>query len=830
MIADRSDLIGESLGQYKIVALLGAGGMGEVYRAEDSRLGRQVALKLLPPSMRDDPERRARLRREAQAASRLHSPHVAATHDLGEVDGALFIVMEYVKGETLSRRLERGPVDLPRAVRFAMQIADALDEAHGLGILHRDIKSANLMITGRDRVKVLDFGLTRFTESFFAGDQQLTSAITLDQPTAAGALLGTVSYMSPEQALGQGVDHRSDIFSLGVVMYEMVTARLPFAGKTPLAISNAILHAAPAALDGNHGEATVAFQRIVGRCLEKNPEARYQSARELHDDLEQLRRGLDASAYLESTGTGSVVAGAASVAPSLPASASASPLPSPASQACRVVAVMPFANITGRPDDDWIGTGIAETVTADLKAIRGLTVIGSERVYDAMHRAGPAGTAGAEHGDFDEPSAIDLGRRLGAAWIVTGGFQRMADALRITARAVDVGSGTVARTVKVDGQMAEIFQLQDRVVQELAGDLNRALGLSELSVEERTSFPSLAAFECFSRGRLRLREATRDSMDQAILLFEQAVELDPGYALAWAALAAAYAMKGQFQGSSALVDKAAQMARRALALDPRLPEAHQWLGSAYQHQGKAEKAGEHLAQAIRLDPTNNISHLLLSRVLWLRQARIDEAIESAEQALRLNPEAGHIHMQLGLMYTLRGRYEEAEAACLKAIEREQRADLGLDEMRSLGARMRLGYVYYRQGRYDEAVRAYRLELNGLTARQDHALSGRTLIELQQKLGAALLRLGRAEEADQLLRQATRGYEQRRSAGADDPATQYYMACAYALLGDAERAVQLFAASSEKLPAYNRWRGARDPDLESIRVELVAGGWIEVVEA
>ncbi len=821
MTADHSDLIGKSLGQYKVVALLGAGGMGEVYKAEDSRLGRQVALKLLPPAMRDDPERRARLRREAQAASRLHSPSIAATHDLGEIEGSLFIVMEYVEGETLSRRLERGPLDLPRAIRVAMQVADALDEAHGVGILHRDVKSANLMITGRERVKVLDFGLTRFTESFFAGDHQLTSAITLDQPTVAGALLGTVSYMSPEQALGQPVDHRSDLFSLGVVMYEMVTANLPFVGGTPLAISDAILHAAPPAMGGDPGEAGVAYERIAGRCLEKAPEARYQSARALHDDLEQLRRGLDASAYLESTGSGSVVAHPASVAPSLPSPAR---LPAPAPEACRVVAVMPFANITRRRDDDWIGTGIAETVTADLKAIRGLTVIGSERVYDAMHRTGVSGV-----GDVGEPGAIDLGRRLGAAWIVTGGFQRMAEALRITARAVDVGSGEVARTVKVDGPMAEIFQLQDRVVHELGGDLNRAAGLSSVSRDQRTSFPSVAAFECFSRGRLRLRESTRDSMDQAILLFERAVELDPGYALAWAALAAAYGMKGQFHGLPALIDKAAQMSRRALALDPRLPEAHQWLGSAYQHQGKVDEARHHLAEAIRLDPTSSISHILLSRVLWLHQARIDEAIEAAERALRLSPEAGHIHMQLGLMYTLRGRYQEAETACLKAIELEQRADLGLDEMRSLGARMRLGYVYYRQGRYDEAIRAYQQELAELAAHQDHALSERTMIELQQKLGAALLRGGRAEDAGKHLARAIESYRARRAAGTDDPATQYYVACAHALAGDVEQAVRLFTASSEKLPAYNRWRGARDPDLEAVRSELVAGGLIEAAD-
>ena len=299
-MGDRSGMVGKTLGHYKVMAFLGAGGMGEVYRAEDTRLGREVALKFLPPSLQDDQSRRARLLREAQAASRLHSPSIATTHDISEIDGALFIVMEYVEGETLSSRLRRGPVSLSQAVRLAMQAADALDEAHGLGIIHRDIKSANLMITGRGHLKVLDFGLTKFVDSLVDDAHRAISAITLDQPTAPGVLLGTLSYMSPEQALGRPLDHRSDLFSLGIVMYEMVTAKLPFVGNTSMAVSDAILHAAPEALDLEHGEASAAYERIVRKCLEKTPEARYRTARELYDDLRQLRRSLDAMEYTES--------------------------------------------------------------------------------------------------------------------------------------------------------------------------------------------------------------------------------------------------------------------------------------------------------------------------------------------------------------------------------------------------------------------------------------------------------------------------------------------------------------------------------------------------
>ncbi|MCP3964696.1 MAG: protein kinase [bacterium] len=810
-------MIGTTIGPYKVEALLGAGGMGEVYRADDSRLGRQVALKFLPPAMQDDPERRARLRREAQAAARLHSPSIAATHDIGEVDGSLFIVMEYVEGETLSRRLEGGPLSLPRAVRWAMQIADALDEAHALGILHRDIKSANLMITARGRIKVLDFGLTKFVDSALHGNHRATSAITLDEPTAAGVLMGTVSYMSPEQALGREVDHRSDLFSLGVVMYEMATGKLPFVGNTALAISNAVLNTAPAPMGLGPGEASAAWERIVGKCLEKAPEARYQSAREVYDELRLLRRGLDAEEYIESSGPVSGMAGASALT-DRPGDSSLRSLGAGSGAVPHVVAVMPFGNITRQETDEWIGTGIAETVTADLKAIPGLSVAGSERVFEVMQEAG----AGRE---FDERIAIDLGRRLGAAWIVIGGYQRMGEVLRITARTVDMGSGTVVKTVKADGPTAEIFDLQDRVVRELGQDFNRALGHSSVGAVERAYVPPVEAFECFSRGTIRFRTASRDSIDEAILLFEQAAEIDPGYAQAWAGLAAAYGIKGGSLSLPKLFDKAMRAGRRAVELDPLLPQAHQWLGSAYNNLGEEGRAIEHLEQAVRLDPTNSIAHILLSRVLWLRQGRLEEALEAAERARRLSPESGNVQMQLGLLYTLLGRYDEAEAASRKAAELQKRTTFGFDEMRTVGAHMRLGYVHYRQGRWDEAIDAYRRERADLEARRDHALSERTAIELRQKLGAALLRGGRAEEGKRQLTRAIESYRQHRETGADDPFTQYYVACAHALLGDSERAVRYFTASSKQLDAYNRRRGATDPDLESVREQLAAAGLI-----
>jgi len=526
-IRDRDlGLIGSTIQHYRIDELLGVGGMGEVYRGEDLRLGRSVALKFLPQALKSDPESRARLLNEARAASMLRSPNIAVTYDIGEHAGTDFIVMEYVEGELLSLRIAKAPLPPREAVEVALQVADALDEAHSRGIVHRDIKSANLIRTERGLVKVLDFGLAKFMH-------RGSPDVTRTELSVAGMVIGTVSYMAPEQALGHAVDHRADLFSLGVVLFEMVSGRVPFTGTTPTEIIDHILHQVPPPLSQTAADVPAALDAVVARALEKQPEFRYQSARDMYKDLQAAGAAMDGAPRHR---TSRVTAAAAA----------------PVSNA---VAVMTFANITGEPTDDWIGTGIAETVSADLKNIHGLTIIGRARVYDALRNLSP-------DAHLQDALAIDIGRRLGATWVVVGGFQRLGGMVRITTSFVDVASGEVRRTVKIDGRIDDIFALQDKIVYELSQGLNLALRGTEIAGIERRETRSVEAYESYARGMMNLRQATRESIDRAIAAFEDATAHDPEYAMAWAALGGAFGLKASFLNIPEMTGKAIEVVCR----------------------------------------------------------------------------------------------------------------------------------------------------------------------------------------------------------------------------------------------------------------------------
>src|SRR5262249_8133313 len=420
------------------------------------------------------------------------SPYTAAIYDIGEYEGSSFLVMEFVVGETLSTRLERGPVPIFEAIDIAMQVADALDEAHSLGIVHRDIKSSNLIITERGLVKVLDFGLAKVSGNLsVAAGHNYDSDPTakLGQETAIGVVQGTVSYMSPEQALGQTVDHRSDIFSLGVVTYEMLTARLPFSGDSATEVIDHIVHDEPPALARFNYSVPHELERIVRKTLEKSPAFRYQSAREMYIDLRNLQRDLDSK---KRTANVSTYATAEQQPTALLSESKRLVNGAAAPRLENSVAVMTFSNITKDPVDDWIGSGIAETVTSDAKKIHGLSVIGRERTFDVLKELSTGYLT-----DFDEKVAIDVGRRLGASWILGGGYQRIGDMIRITARVVDVKTGTIIRTVKIDGKISEIFDLQDKIVYELSQGLNLELHTSEIKEIEYDETESVEAYESF---------------------------------------------------------------------------------------------------------------------------------------------------------------------------------------------------------------------------------------------------------------------------------------------------------------------------------------------
>jgi tetratricopeptide (TPR) repeat protein/TolB-like protein len=678
-----------------------------------------------------------------------------------------------------------------------MQVADALGEAHSRGIVHRDVKSGNIMLTPRGQVKVLDFGLAKFIQPT-DGRAAVDAAITFEH-TMAGLVMGTVSYMSPEQALGRTVDGRSDLFSLGVVLYEMLTGRLPFQGDTFAAAVDAILHDSPPPPGRFTSNLPAGIEPILRKALEKKAEFRYQTARDFYIDLHNLRDTLEEYERHRTSSVRAVEAGPGIHAPS------------------NSIAVMTFSNITREPSDEWIGSGIAETVTADLKNVHGIALIGRERIFDALRNLQSGETSG-----FDDRFAIEIGRGLGARWIISGGYQRFGEQLRITARFVEVDTGVVLRNVKIDGPLTDIFGLQDRIVFELTQGLKLELGGSEIAEIRKAETRSVEAYELYSRGTMTLRMASRDAPDRSISLFEKALAIDPEYAEAWAGLGGAYQLKGAFLNLPELLEKAIECERRALALDPMLADAHTWLGGSLLALGRTDEALAALQQAIAIHPEEARAWSTLARVYWIGRGDVAQGIEALTRAVTINPQFGYGHLQLAFLYTESGDYEAAEAAALKAVNLQERYISGEEGLLIVGAHTRLGYVYYRQHRYAEAVKEFQSELLFLSA-SDHVLKERALIELHQKLGAAYLKLGQHEDAERHLRLAIKSFEERVARGADDPQTKYYAAVAYALKGESDRAIKYLEQTFPRLGALNRTRMASDPDLESIRPLMLARG-------
>jgi serine/threonine protein kinase/Tfp pilus assembly protein PilF len=788
-------MVGSTIQHYRVRDRLGAGGMGEVYLAEDTRLGREVALKFLPANAQNDPERRARFLTEARAASALRSSNIAAIYDIGQHEGADYIVMEYVDGELLSHRIHRSPVAVREAVDIAAQIVDALLEAHGRGIVHRDIKSANIIVTGRGQVKVLDFGLAKFLEPP-SGQASLDVALTVGQDTLAGAVLGTVSYMAPEQALGRNVDQRSDLFSAGVVIYEMLTGKLPFEGRSFGEVVDAILHHVPPPVTRLNHAVPLSLESLVRKALEKNADLRYQTAREMFVDLQRVRTELDEferHGHLRSSANhGQAV------------------VPAPDN----AIAVVTFTNITREPADEWIGSGIAETVSADLKNVQGLSVIGRERVFDALRNLESPSSSGQ-----DDRLAIELGRGLGARWIVSGAYQRIGESIRITARFVEVSTGAVLRNVKIDGRLSEIFGLQDRIVFELTQDLNLTLEPSTINQIQQPETRSVEAYELYSRGMLSLRMATRDAPDRAIHFFEKALASDREYAEAWAGLGAAYQIKGSFLGLPELLEKALAAADEALSRDPRLAEGYVVRGSAQFALGRLDDSLKSYGDAIALDPKSARAHAQLARVHWVGRGDLRAGVAELERAVAINPQFGYAHHQLSYLYTELGEYASAEREARKAVDLQEQYISGEEGFLVVGAHTRLGYVFYRQGQYEDALSEYQTELLFLSS-SDHVLKERSLIELHQKLGAALVRLGRDAEGRRHLKLAIRKYEDRAAIGEVEAATQYYVAAAFALQDDAENALRLLE-SSVRRQRWNQERALRDPDFEPLRPAVEA---------
>jgi serine/threonine protein kinase/tetratricopeptide (TPR) repeat protein len=772
-------MLGETIGHYRLTERLGAGAMGEVYLAEDTRLHRPVALKMLPVAASEDQAAAARLVREARVASALTHPNIAVIYEIGEVEREGrrhgFIAMEYVPGRTLAQIASERRLEVGEILGIARQVADALAEAHERGVVHRDIKPGNVMMTDRGFVKVLDFGLAKYAPS--GSEETATWSGTHRLLEPPGAVMGTLAYMSPEQARGGIVDERSDVFSLGVVLYELLEGRRPFTGSNAVELLEAILRESPPPLVGHEGPLARELGQVVLRMLEKERERR-------HPDMGAVRRDLESLLL----GRAPAVSSSASDAPS--------------------IAVMSFINITRGNEDDWLGTGIAETVTSGLASVPELTVVSRGRVVEVLRKLG--GTEGNE-----DVLAPRLGRELGVRLIVSGGYQRLLDQVRVTARVTDLNSGTVVQTLKLDGSMTGIFDLQDRILGELSAGLRLHLPASAARNRDLYETHSVEAYEAFAKGLINLRAESPDALDRAVVYFERSVALDPDYASAHAQRGLAYELKADYLSMPELYERALASLDRALVLRPGFVQAHRSRASVLLALGREEAAVTAVERALALDPGAASAYQTLGRIHFIGFGDFARAAEYYEKALALNPQAGWSALQLAHCLALLGDSTRAEAAAWRAVVLQEEFLSGREGQLIVGAYVRLGQAFALQGRYDEALHQFGRELEFLQ-RVDHALRSRIFIELHQRIGDARVRAGDAAGGKSALNLAVEAFERRLRTGADDPFTRYYAACAYAVRGDVEAALDSLEKAASLRRRLTVARARVEPALESLR--------------
>lgn len=767
-------LTGAVLGHYRVFERLGSGGMGDVYRAEDVRLQRIVALKTL----RGDDGRggTARLLAEARAASALTHPHIAVVYEIGQAEHASqpldYIAMEFVEGRTLAAMTASGLNDLDVVLDIFEQIADALVEAERLGIVHRDLKPANVMVTPAGRVKVLDFGVAqRRPQVAVAADDPTQTSDAVDLP---GGFAGTVEYAAPEQLTGRPVDVRADLFSFGVMLYEIVGGRRPFPGQNAAQILETILtREVPPFPDRQRDPRLPALERLTRHLLARDRDKRLPSSVGLRGTIESIRTGRGLSA---DDGDGD-----------------------------RTVAFAGFVNISGNADDDWLGTGITETLTTDAAQIDGVSVVPRERVSETLKTLRQSSDAA------DERLFLQAARHLRARWVVSGGFQRALDAVRVTASLTDVGSGELVRTTRVDGSVHAIFELQDRLVRELASLLRAAIAPAASSPETEV----VSAYEAFSRGLINRRAESFESLDRAVILFERAVALDPAYARAHIELGAAYGAKADYLSMPELNDRAVASLKRALDLQPGSARAWRELGATLTSLGQDVEAIAALNRALAIDPDEASALGSMGRVLFVRQARFREAAEWFERALEKNANAGWYWLQLAHCAALLRDYDRGERAAARAIELQEAFLSGREGLFIAGGYMRAGHLAALRGRDRDAIDFFQREID-FVVRTEHPLRHRIPVELNARLGAAYLRVGEARKADGVFDVALETFERRVRLGADDPFTRYYAAAIHALRGEAEPALAFLERAMTQQPAFTTARAAIEPEFEGLR--------------
>jgi serine/threonine protein kinase/cytochrome c-type biogenesis protein CcmH/NrfG len=603
------ELAGRVVSHYKLEEVLGSGGMGVVYRAKDLALGRQVAIKILPEVL--SATLRNRLMREADACVRLQHPAVATYFESGENGPTAFIAMELVAGRTLLERIKSGPIPVDEAVAVTHCVLEALVHAHSAGILHCDIKPANIMLTGPRTAKLLDFGLAKHLRAVSA------DAVTGDI-TGPAVIAGTIGYMSPEQILNQTLDARSDVFQVGTVLYEMLTGQPAFPGATALARLAAVLSQEPPSLTAPGVPAELAA--MVNRAVARKPDVRFPTAASMLRELIAISAG--------------------EWMPELPGT----------------LAILDFDNRSEDRRDDWIGSGIADSLGVDLARSSSLAIVPRDNVLKSRVRLLSVSS---------DSRAVELGLALGCRWVLTGEYERRDEGLQIASRIVEVASARIIAMQKLDAAMAELFSIHDRLAEFVRENLSVAGNISPPHAR-----PRLSAYECYARGQRLFKKLEKGSMDQGLELYEKAIELDPQCAPALTGLASIHALRFIYTSDAAVLDRAISYAQRAIEADPLSGEPHSWLGYALFRANRITEADDEFRCARELDKSSFWGPYFGSVTAYLL-GRTDDALAFSHRAVELEPKAAFTWYGLGSLHLELGNHSEA----LWSYEQAQRVNI-----------------------------------------------------------------------------------------------------------------------------------------------------------